>query len=160
MSLNTLQVIRLLTVSVGMLGCVRENSNYCKGRNPDDNCTEPVVCMNNSSCAAPTGVCDAQTMMCVQCTPDMASACTGTSPICGVDHSCHGCSAHSDCTASNVCLPDGSCITNARSLRGRQRFSGGVMLSRQFVERFGIRMIGGKQCGDDAMSLGGDHVAV
>lgn len=94
----------------GSVGCgTKTNPYYCPGRNPDDNCTEPVICEDNSPCAAPTGVCDTNTMTCVQCTPAMASACTGTSPICGADNSCHGCAAHSDCTASNVCLPDGSC---------------------------------------------------
>jgi hypothetical protein len=94
----------------GSVGCgTKTNPYYCPGRNPDDNCTEPVICKDNSPCAAPTGVCDTNMMACVQCTPAMASACTGTSPICGTDDSCHGCAAHSDCSASNVCLPDGSC---------------------------------------------------
>jgi hypothetical protein len=105
----------LLAVLFGLigssLGCGNTlNPNYCKGRNPDDNCTEPIICTDNSPCASPTGVCNTQTMTCVQCTPDMPSACSGTSPICGADNSCHGCSAHSDC-ASHACLPDGSCAT-------------------------------------------------
>src|SRR5262249_29404898 len=61
-----------------------------------------------SLCAAPTGVCNTQTMTCVQCTQAMSSACTSTSPACGADNTCHACTAHSDCT-SHLCLPDGSC---------------------------------------------------
>lgn len=110
--------LSVLVVLFGLIsyavGCGNTpNPYYCKGRNPDDNCTEPVVCMDNSICAAPTGVCNTQTMTCVQCTSAMSSACTGTSPVCGADNACHACTAHSDCTASHVCLSDGSCATLA-----------------------------------------------
>ena len=107
-SLSILLVLSGFIVSSASCGS-KANPYYCPDKNPDDNCTEPDICEDNSSCAGPTGVCDTQTMTCVQCTTAMASACTGTSPICGADDSCHGCAAHTDCTASNVCLPDGSC---------------------------------------------------
>jgi hypothetical protein len=110
---NRLSLSILLVLSgfiTGSAGCGKTVNPYnCPGKNPDDNCTEPVICEDNNSCGAPTGVCDSNTMTCVQCTTAMASACTGTSPICGADDSCHGCTTHTDCTASNVCLPDGSC---------------------------------------------------
>lgn len=105
--------LSVLVVLLGLIGCAvgcgnTSNPYYCKGRNPDNNCTEPIVCTDNSLCAAPTGVCNTQTMTCVQCTQAASSACTGTSPACGADNACHACTAHSDCT-SRLCLPDGSC---------------------------------------------------
>jgi hypothetical protein len=60
-------------------------------------------------------VCDVSgTQTCVQCiAPDQASACTGTSPVCGDDHACHACAVHADCSDSNTCLPDGSCAAES-----------------------------------------------
>ena len=54
----------------------------------------------------------AGTQTCVQCLASDASACTGTTPVCSADDTCHACTAHSDC-ASNACLPDGSCGTDS-----------------------------------------------
>jgi Right handed beta helix region len=66
-------------------------------------------CQADAECAAETPVCDtASTGTCVQCLPDRAEACTGTTPACGSDSVCRACSAHADC-ASDACLPDGSC---------------------------------------------------
>jgi hypothetical protein len=113
--MNRLALIILAVCSglaVTVAGCgTKTNPNFCPNKNPDDNCTEPDVCMDNSHCAAPTGVCNTQTMACVQCTPAAASACVGASPICGTDNSCHGCTTHAECTGSNLCLADGSCAS-------------------------------------------------
>jgi Right handed beta helix region len=69
---------------------------------------QPMGCSSNAQCAAPTGVCVLEERTCVQCTVAEASACVGTTPVCGTDNTCGGCSQHSDC-ASAVCLPDGAC---------------------------------------------------
>ena len=96
-------------------GCHKDN-NYCPGANPDNSCAEIDAkvadgCSSNATCTAPKAVCDlAGSKTCVQCVaPDDTSACTATSPVCGNDHTCRGCTAHTDCPVSDVCLPDGSC---------------------------------------------------
>src|SRR5690606_25583636 len=48
---------------------------------------------------------------CVQCTTDKADACTGTTPVCGDEQMCRACTAHAECTDSNVCLPSGACAS-------------------------------------------------
>src|SRR5262245_39963347 len=98
-----------------LIGCGnKKNPYWCPGL-PDDNCTEDGWvrrCNNSSDCVAPeAAVCDTQSMSCVQCTMAESSACSGTTPICGMDDKCRGCSEHSECAASNVCLPTGSCAT-------------------------------------------------
>jgi hypothetical protein len=94
------------------IACQRQYSNYCPGV-LNDNCLNLDAaiprCMSDQQCAAPTGVCDlVGTMTCVQCTPSEPGACTGVTPAC-VNNSCAKCTAHAQCPASNVCLPDGSC---------------------------------------------------
>lgn len=65
-------------------------------------------CTTDEQCGAPQ-VCDlGGTMMCVQCTVNEHSACTGSTPLC-VDHTCQKCTAHTQCPGSNVCMPTGSC---------------------------------------------------
>jgi hypothetical protein len=95
-----------------MTGC-HKNEHYCPGA-PLDNCNyidASTACTSNDDCSEPEAVCDlAGTMMCVHCiAPDQTSACTGTTPACGDDHTCRGCISHADCPGSNTCLPDGSC---------------------------------------------------
>lgn len=112
-----------LFVSISTFGClIRRNENYCEGRNKNNNCTEPpsdaamsdARCPNQTTCMAPTGVCKTDTGTCVQCTSDNKVACTGTTPICGADFTCRGCTAHSDCGwISNVCRPDGACAAES-----------------------------------------------
>jgi hypothetical protein len=69
---------------------------------------------SSRDCAAPLAVCDVTgTMSCVQCTPAESAACAGTTPAC-VSNSCQRCTAHAQCAASNVCLPDGSCADAAQ----------------------------------------------
>lgn len=104
----------LLVFALLVAGCAKKtNPYYCPGA-PDDNCTEdaasgPHPCTDSAQCVAPTGLCDLQANICVQCTPTQASACSGTSPVCGADESCRGCNSHAECAGSNVCLPDGAC---------------------------------------------------
>jgi hypothetical protein len=81
---------------------------YCPDR-PNNYC----ACRSDAECAAPAGVCDvATTNTCVECTPDNASACAGTKPLCGADNTCRACAAHADCSSS-VCLADGACAAEA-----------------------------------------------
>ena len=93
-----------------------KNANYCPGANPNDNCSERDArvtrCASSAECSAPTAACEIGSMTCVQCTAAEAGACTGTTPICGDDHACRGCTAHADCD-SRACLPDGSCGDDA-----------------------------------------------
>ena len=111
----------LILTTVVAIGC-RVNSNYCPGANPDNNCAEidargpasdtpPSGCGSDGDCSAGTAVCDTTTKACVACTATEPGACTGTAPVCKQD-ACAPCSSHSDC-ASNACLPDGSCGTDA-----------------------------------------------
>ncbi len=108
-------VIALVLVA----GCPwRDNPNHCPDTNPNNSChdDEPdQTCTSNTECRAPTGVCDVGgTMTCVQCTADERTACTETTPVCGDDHECRGCTAHAQCEGSAVCLPDGACADSAQ----------------------------------------------
>jgi hypothetical protein len=116
MSNTKRHLLCLLALALAGL-CTACNPRYCEG-NPGNNClnewdaaTDGVSrCTSNDQCAAPTPVCDvAGTQTCVECTPDQADACTGTTPVCGGDHTCGPCTEHAQCAASNACLPDGSC---------------------------------------------------
>lgn len=89
-------VILVLFVSAA---CTTPNPTY----RPPDAC--------QSTCSAPTGVCEPNTSACVQCTAQDSTACTGLTPVCGTENVCVGCRMHSQCS-SNVCLPDGSCSSD------------------------------------------------
>ncbi len=80
----------------------------------DGECTEAGKAVCDLSIpagpAAPPGVC-------VQCTPQKASACTGTTPVCGADSkACRACEAHAECTDSVVCEAAGSCAVKGKVL--------------------------------------------
>src|SRR5262245_57344152 len=106
-------LLRFAVVVLLVAGCQEKNSQYCEGH-PDDtaNCPPPDAgrCTNDNQCAG--RVCDTANGACVQCTPANPAACTGTTPVCADDDSCHRCGAHSDC-ASSACVPDGSCAAEA-----------------------------------------------
>lgn len=114
-----IHVIALLLA--GTLGC-RFNSNYCEGRNSNDNCSEPATdggadaapsCTSSASCPAETPACDLTAKQCAQCLasePTAPSACGGTEPVCAANNTCQPCTAHSQCaSSSSVCLPEGAC---------------------------------------------------
>jgi hypothetical protein len=116
LSLRTLVLPALLAFAgVLALGC--KNPNYCEG-NPHDDCRlmwdaphndGPTACSTSAQCMAPTAVCDTSAGTCVQCIAGAEEdACTGTTPVCGENHACRGCTAHAECE-SLACLPDGSC---------------------------------------------------
>ena len=86
------------------------NPKYCAAHPDDADCMRemPMGCTTNAQCEAPAGVCLVEERTCVQCTVEDAAACVGTTPVCGTDNTCGGCSKHSDC-ASAACLPDGAC---------------------------------------------------
>ncbi len=81
---------------------------------------EPMPCADDGECTeAGKTVCDLMPAMpvCVQCTPEKASACTGTSPVCGAaSKACRGCEAHAECTDSAVCEAAGSCADKTKVL--------------------------------------------
>jgi hypothetical protein len=97
----------MLIAGLCVAGCREQNGNYC-GDAPHTNCMDlDAPCTSDQQCAP--NVCDlAGSMTCVQCTSSNPAACTVTTPVCGTDNMCHGCTAHAEC-GSNVCLPDGSC---------------------------------------------------
>lgn len=110
------QHLALLFVCIASVAACK-NSNYCAG-NPFDDCRlmwdasidadAANTCGGNGDCKAPTGVCDlGGTLMCVQCTTS-DNPCPSAMPLC-IANQCQKCTAHTQCTASNVCLPDGSC---------------------------------------------------
>ncbi len=110
--------VALLALSLSLAACSKPNPNYCEGA-PNNNCAEvdaavPSGCTSSAECAAPTAVCDVGgTATCVACTAGEASACTGTTPVCGADNTCGGCTSHAACAASDVCLPTGACADTA-----------------------------------------------
>ncbi|MCW5803955.1 MAG: right-handed parallel beta-helix repeat-containing protein [Deltaproteobacteria bacterium] len=105
---------RLPVASLGLViaaGCYYP-PDYCEGA-PLNRCSlidgPPTGCTMSSECAAPTPVCDVTgSASCVQCTTAEAGACEGATPVCGDDHTCRGCVAHSECSTA-ACLSDGTC---------------------------------------------------
>src|SRR5436190_11110239 len=113
-----------LTLLFALIALVASCSNhhYCAG-NPLDDCRlmwdarieidAANTCSGNTDCNAPTTVCDlSATMMCVQCTTS-DNPCPSAMPLC-IANQCQKCTAHTQCTASNVCLPDGSCADETK----------------------------------------------
>ena len=109
-----------LLIATSLLFAACQNPNYCAG-NPDHNCNETgdggagsdgresISCVNTGCVGSSAGsVCDVDTKACVQCTVADHSACSLTAPVCKMD-ACVACTANADCSASNTCLPDGSC---------------------------------------------------
>ena len=73
-------------------------------------------CKNLGDCTSTpdTPLCDTSNNSgtCVQCTAGDLHLCSGMTPLC-VSDACTGCTNHSDCQASNVCMPDGSCALSS-----------------------------------------------
>lgn len=111
------------------------NQEYCKAHLADPDCQQAhpdagsggaAVCTADEQCTAPSGVCDVEaTMTCVACTTSKHDACTGATPIC-VARTCQKCTQHAQCTASNVCLPEGACADEAQVAYVRSGGSGGA----------------------------------
>src|SRR5882757_5493819 len=108
-------LISILMISpfvMTILGCHTDNPGSCtisSGQQCSLNDAGPTVC--DQQCVGATPVCDLGTggsMACVECTVDEHTLCTGATPAC-IDNKCAQCTAHAQCDASNVCLPDGSC---------------------------------------------------
>ena len=107
--------LALLLTSLLVASCGKElNPAYCAAHPDDVDCARdgggdgPTDCTSDDGCAAPTSICDLPAGVCVQCTPDRAEECTGTTPVCADDRTCRGCTAHAEC-ASSACQPDGAC---------------------------------------------------
>ncbi|MEJ7599244.1 MAG: choice-of-anchor Q domain-containing protein [Kofleriaceae bacterium] len=100
-------------LALGLAGCYHRSDTYCALHPEDERCPGDdggLRCTNNQTCeVTATPVCDVGSMTCVECLPNQADACSGTTPACGDDHECRGCVAHAECASSGVCLPDGSC---------------------------------------------------
>ena len=86
--------------------CLSGDAPFC---DPGGNC---VACDGmpepDAACAgadAETPVCEAGA--CVQCTAEKADACEGTTPVCGEENRCEGCTEHAQCPES-ACHLDGA----------------------------------------------------
>lgn len=70
-------------------------------------------CEASAECPLDAPVCDVEgSGRCVQCTPQEAAGCGGTTPVCGEELLCRGCASHAECP-SNACGPDGACVAEA-----------------------------------------------
>jgi hypothetical protein len=104
------------------------NPAFCAGHPDDPECMQlipdaavdappegPSLCMANPECMRTdnTGVCDVDGM-CVQCTEtdNPCEAAIPDKPAC-TNKQCAKCTLHTQCKASNVCLPDGGCAPEA-----------------------------------------------
>jgi hypothetical protein len=76
MMISFLDVAIVVLMGVAIVACNVTNSNFA----PDN------ACLTGRQCAAPTGVCVLEERTCVQCTVAEASACVGTTPVCGTDN--------------------------------------------------------------------------
>ncbi len=118
--LTETRIRSIFVAAVALAGC-RANPQFCADH-PGNNCDNPIDsgtdgpkrCTASADCAGATAICDLTgSMTCVQCTVDQHDACTGLMPAC-VGTTCQACTAHAQCAASNVCLPDGSCADQAQ----------------------------------------------
>jgi Right handed beta helix region len=75
------------------------------GTGPGDD--DPVECTDSS-----TG-CVCLNNVCVECTVEDESNCSGTRPQCGADNVCRACRSNDECD-SGACLEDGSCAAAAQ----------------------------------------------
>ncbi|WP_181234276.1 hypothetical protein [Enhygromyxa salina] len=100
----------------------------------DEDCTAPMmpfcdldngVCVGCDETADPDGSCAGadpnmpvcEGAACVQCTADVQSACTGTTPICDVaGNVCVGCVDHEQCSDSACNFAEGNCFDPANIL--------------------------------------------
>ena len=118
---RSIWIAALLVIEM-LAGCDRilgkeQNPDYCPAHPDDIRCRTipedaptdvPSGCTSNAGCVAPDGVCVISTGACVECTSSEAGACLGTTPVCGSDDACRGCTSHGECP-SKACMPDGSC---------------------------------------------------
>jgi len=101
-----------LAFVAALFGCTKRSEKYCL----DPLNSNDPRCLTDSG---PEETCDADHPcsdgicldgLCVQCTADDVSRCTGDTPICNTtSHDCVGCDSHDDCPMSDACLPTGSC---------------------------------------------------
>jgi hypothetical protein len=105
-----LRITILLVVFLAAPACKTRDAYYCEGA-PNNNCLLADAarpCSSSSDCSGDQPVCDVGgSGVCVQCTPAEDDACGGATPACR-DNSCQACVAHTECSDSNVCLPDGT----------------------------------------------------
>ncbi|WP_096334060.1 hypothetical protein [Nannocystis exedens] len=75
---------------------------------------ECVPCSGIASCAAvdpATPACDAVSGLCVACTEDDTSGCTGTTPVCHPEtQTCHACTSHDECSGAACDIATGACF--------------------------------------------------
>jgi Right handed beta helix region len=100
-----IQSTALVVLCLFVAGCYQTNGAF----NPD-----AQACSESPDCASVMGspICDDG--VCVQCTAQDSSACTGMTPFCGDDKKCQACTTHAQCSdgtaaTSGVCTPSGAC---------------------------------------------------
>ncbi len=104
----------IVTLAPIATGCTYRNCDHIVGGHCVDAAPGAGPCTTGDGCASSGEVCDvAGTGQCVQCTPDHAAACTGSTPVCGLDRVCRACAAHAECPLSSACLPDGTCAAES-----------------------------------------------
>lgn len=98
-----LKYLWLVVAFLGAAGCTKTDPAEPNGK----------ACESDNDCSGERSACDINGGgTCVVCIPGgKTDACTGATPVCGEDKACHGCVVHSDCIASDACLPDGTCAT-------------------------------------------------
>jgi hypothetical protein len=79
-----------------------------------------VQCLNDVDCPSDK-VCNSQSNLCVQCTPNQTKNCTGNTPVCLANGTC-GCTMDSDCgppTSGQICdTTQQTCTTGCRGMGG------------------------------------------
>jgi hypothetical protein len=118
---RTILVLALATLTA----CKKDTQGFCNFTvdcgpgefcdMPNHNCVSMsqidgalLPCDVNEQCPASLPYCNVPERTCVQCGPGETSQCTGTMPVCSVDHVCQPCTTDPDC-ASGVCLASGAC---------------------------------------------------
>lgn len=106
---RSLIILAVVAAIASLAACdnPKDSKHYCPGRLNDD-CREPDdSCNGDDGCSGDTPICAVDLHVCVQCLTN--DSCDGNEPICSGDHACRGCTAHTECAQSDVCLPEGGC---------------------------------------------------
>jgi len=108
--------MRALLLLGALAACTRTSDKFCGLHPADERCRDQGNdgggCFIDLDCTDEAlGVCQVSDGTCVQCTPERADACSGTTPVCDTG-ACRKCTADADC-ASELCLEDGSCAGDA-----------------------------------------------
>ncbi|MBL0214721.1 MAG: right-handed parallel beta-helix repeat-containing protein [Myxococcales bacterium] len=104
-----------LLLAPHLAGCMKTSEKYCATHDDPAHCPpgdgSGGSCQIDDDCtAAAMPLCDPASHTCVGCVT--SADCQNPLPVCGADHVCGACRAHTDC-ASLACAPDGTCADEA-----------------------------------------------